>query len=75
MNRIIASILLAVFLGLLFVSLACGGGGYEGDDPKNEPARDAVGAPAEPAGPTEPAPPEGVMPTPPEEEPAAPAGG
>jgi hypothetical protein len=73
MNRILGTVLLVAFLGLLFISLACGGSGYEGDDPKNQPARDAVGIP--PVEPDEGAAPPGAPVPPPDAETPAPEGG
>jgi hypothetical protein len=53
MRKITAFLLLMTFVGLLLLSLACGGSGYEGDDPKNKPAKEAAGieTPEEPATP------------------------
>lgn len=45
MNRIIASILVVAFLGMLVFSLGCGKDGYEpgSSDPSTGPAQEAAG--------------------------------
>ena len=43
MRRIAGFLLLLFLISIVVVAIGCGGGGYEGGDPKNEPAKDAAG--------------------------------
>ncbi len=43
MKKITAFLLLLAFVGVFFISVACGGSGYEGGDPKNAKAKEAAG--------------------------------
>ena len=48
MKRILTLLLLVAFIGLFLLNIACGGSGYQGKDPKNDPAKKAGGVEVKP---------------------------